>query len=267
MKIFIVLLILWSMPGIVQAQELYVSTEPASNMASRSIGLRLNTELKPLSNRTALRVNPEVMFGFSRHLMMHFTIYTSNDYQDEFRLEGISLYGKYRVLAFDQARSHFRMATYGRVSLIKNLSPYPEISLLGDNSGVMGGLVVTQLLHKLAFSSSFDLSHAYPNLGGSQNSISESNQIGYTVSGGYLFLPFRYTSYKQINVNLYVELLGKSSIKGLGNYLDIAPAVQFIFGSRTRLDFAYEHQIAGNLGRLSNETYLIRLEHTLFNAF
>lgn len=248
------------------AQELYVNTEPASNMATGAMGFRLSSELKPLEARTGFRLVPEIMFGVSRHLMIHGTFYGSSFYQKKFHAEGGSLYAKYRFLALDQAQSHFRIAAYGRVSVIKDPEPFSEINLQGDNSGYLGGLVFTQLLHKLALSASADYSHATDNIKSTLSKGAGRNQVAYTFSAGYLLLPVTYQDYSQTNLNLYLELLGKTSLDGKGHFLDIAPSLQFIFGSRTRLDLSWERQLTGNMSRLSNETYLLRLEHTIFNA-
>lgn len=266
MKRILLLILLNSFAGSISAQELFVNTEPASNMATGAIGFRLSTEIKPLGGRTALRTSPEMMIGFSRHLMVHASLYGSNYYQPGFQPEGLSFYGKYRFLALDQAQQHFRIAAYARVSLIRNPITFREINLQGDNSGFMGGLVFTQLIHKLALSATTDLSHAVGNIDYSFPSAYSQNQFGYTFSAGYLLLPRSYTDYKQTNINLYAELLGKSSLTGGGNYLDLAPAVQFIFNSTTRLDLSYQRQLSGTLSRLSRETFLVRLEYNIFNA-
>jgi len=249
------------------AQELYVNTEPASNMATGTVGFRFSSELKPLERRMGFRLAPEIMFGVSRHLMIHGTFYGSSFYQKKFHAEGGSLYAKYRFLALDQAQSHFRIAGYGRLSVIKNAEPYSEISLQGDNSGYQGGLVFTQLLHKLALSASTDYSYAVGNIKSPLSKGAGRNQVGYTFSAGYLLLPVSYQDYSQTNLNLYLEMLGKNSLDGKGHFLDIAPSLQFIFKSRTRLDLSFERQLTGNMSRLSKETYLLRLEYTIFNSF
>jgi len=261
------LMLLACLAGGIKAQELYVNTEPASNMAAKAIGLRLNADFVPLDGRTGLRMSPEVMFGFSRYLMVHANLYGSSYYQNDFKFEGASIYAKYRFLALDQPQSHFRMAGYGRVSLINDPLPYSEINLQGDNSGIMGGLVMTQLLHKLALSATSDISHAVNNVSNPLSPNPGRNQVGYTFSAGYLLLPKNYTDYKQTNLNIYTEFIGKSSLDGKGSYLDIAPAVQLIFNSTTRVDFGWHKQLTGNLSRIANTSYLIRLEHNLFNAF
>lgn len=254
--------------GKAYAQELYVNTEPASNMAAKAIGIRLNNEFEPLqNNRTGYRLSPEVMFGFSKNLMVHVNLYASSIYQSLFNFEGASVYAKYRFLALDQPQSHFRVAGFGRASLINDPVTFNTINLQGDNSGYLGGLVVTQLLHKLALSATSNVSHSLDNI---SNPIAPGigrNQLDYTFSAGYLLLPKTYTDYKQTNLNLYVELLGKSSLDGKGSLMDIAPAIQFIFNSTTRLDLSYETRLSGTLSRPSNTIYLIRLEHNLFNAF
>src|ERR1700753_1562674 len=82
------------------AQELYVNTEPASNMATHSIGIRLenqgyfNPEYK---TRTSL----EVMLGATKRLMVHGTFYASDYYHTGQHFEGGSAYAKYRFLSID----------------------------------------------------------------------------------------------------------------------------------------------------------------------
>ena len=262
--IFIVLFIL-STP--IFAQELFVNTEPASNMATGAIGFRLTNTLLPSVQKTALRISPEVMFGLSRQLMFHMNVYGSNAYQPGFKFEGLSIYGKLRVLALDQAQAHFRVAIYGRASLSNNPINFHEINLQGENSGALGGIVITQLIHKLALSASTDLSYARNNIGHPFPPGRHHDQLGYTLSAGYLLLPRTYTDYKQTNVNIYVELLGKNGSEGEENFIDIAPAVQFIINSKMRIDLAYQHQLSGNMSRLSTQSYLLRLEYNIFNAF
>ena len=51
-----------------QAQELYVNTEPAINMAANSLGIRLSDKFFNMKHEsgTGMRFEPEVMFGFSK---------------------------------------------------------------------------------------------------------------------------------------------------------------------------------------------------------
>lgn len=249
------------------AQELYVNTEPASNMAKGSIGIRLENQgyFKPdYHNRTSL----EVMAGVSKNLMVHGSAYLSNFYQNGQRLEGGSVYAKYRFLSVDSVQRHFRGAFFVKAASIKNPIVNQEISLEGDNSGIQSGVVFTQLLHKLALSGSASYIRGFDNAGGyNKPNGYASDAIGYTLSAGYLLLPKTYTNYNQTNLNLYVELLGKNN-PGYGqSYLDAAPAVQLIFNSVFRMDFSYRVPLYNDMERNSKNMYLVRLEYNLFNVF
>lgn len=249
------------------AQELYVNTEPASNMSTRSLGIRLEDQgygNKGLKDRNTL----ELMYGASKNLMLHTSLYASNYYQPSRRFEGYSFYGKYRFLSVDSVQRHFRGAVFAKWASINNPLVNQEISLEGDNSGWQSGLVFTQLLHKLAISGSASYLRAFDNRSGYNLPISNARDgIGYTLSAGYLLLPKSYTNYRQTNLNFYVELLGKSN-PGYGqSYLDAAPAVQLIFNSVFRVDLSYRMPLYNKMTRNSQNMYLIRLEYNLFNLF
>src|ERR1700758_384805 len=97
------------------AQELYVNTEPASNMATHSLGIRLENQgfFDPgYKNRTSL----EVMYGATRSLMVHGSLYMSNFYQAGQHVEGGSVYAKYRFLSVDSVQQHFRGAWFAKLS-------------------------------------------------------------------------------------------------------------------------------------------------------
>ncbi|MBS1524161.1 MAG: hypothetical protein JST19_00845 [Bacteroidetes bacterium] len=249
------------------SQELYVNTEPASNMATNSVGVRLenqgyyNPEYK---TRTTL----EVMFGASKTLMIHGALYASDYYQHDQHFEGGGVYAKYRFLSIDSVQSHFRGAVFVKASAINNPMPNQEIGLEGDNSGFQTGVVFTRLIHKVAFSGTASCLHDYNNIGGYDIPATNArNAVGYTLSAGYLLLPRKYENYNQVNVNVYAELLGKSN-PGYGqSYLDIAPAVQFIFDSFFRVDFSFRTPLYNDMVRTSANTYLVRLEYNLFNVF
>jgi hypothetical protein len=261
------------------AQELYVFTEPASNMPAKSIGVRLTNEgmFEPtFSNRTLA----EVMVGLNKNFMFHLQGFVS-DMDGKYRVEGGSIYAKYRFLSIDEAQSHLRAAAYARVSTSNRRFPSEDINLEGDNSGLQGGIVVTQLIHKLALSATVGYTNAfntskvlrYSSLtsgpqGISINPITEPREmLNYSLSSGYLLLPFVYKNYNQPNFNLYVELLGKTNPANGNSYFDIAPAVQLILNSRTRIDLGYRFQAAGNMpNRYLKNMYLARVEFNFFNA-
>jgi hypothetical protein len=267
MKVILFAIILSGMICPAFSQELYVNTEPASNMATHSIGIRLENQgyFNPVyKNRTSL----EVMYGASKNLMVHGSLYESDYYHTDQHFEGGSVYAKYRFLSIDSVQKHFRGAVFAKVSDINNPLVNQEIGLEGDNSGFQTGVVFTQLLHKLALSASTSYLHAFDNSGGYKLPVTNSHdEIGYTLSAGYLLLPKSYENYNQVNLNVYAELLGKNN-PGYGqSYLDVAPAVQLIFNSVFRVDFSYRTPLYNNMVRTTQNTYLVRLEYNLFNVF
>ncbi len=91
--------------------------------------------------------------------------------------------------------------------------------------------------------------------------------INYTLSFGKLMLPKEYKDYNQTNLNLMLEFLNQYNIGSGKYYIDAAPAVQFIFNSRSRIDIAYRKQISSTLLRTAPNGFFVRLEYNLFNAF
>lgn len=250
----------------VEAQELYVFTEPASNMPAGSIGVRVTNE-GFFSPEFKSRLMPEVMVGVNKKLMLHGQGFLS-DMDGRYRLEGASFYGKYRFYSADAVRSHFRMAAFARVSTSKRPVYTEDINLEGDNSGAAGGLIFTQLLHKLALSATLTYTKAFE-VDGRQvaGSPAPDQMLGYSLSSGYLLLPFVYKNYNQPNFNLYVEALGKTNPATGHSYFDLAPAVQVVINSRTRIDLGYRFQVTGNMeGRYNKNMYLARVEFNFFNA-
>lgn len=251
------------------AQELYVNTEPASNMAAKSIGFRFNNKfMKTTDSRFGWRFNPELMFGLSNKWMWHLSGYFSDLYQHTFRLEGFSTYAKYRFYANDDVHTHFRLAAYGKAALIKNPVASEEINPDGDNTGLGAGLVATRLMHKIALSASAGYDRAMDNAG--HFKFPEQNgkdAVGYTLSAGALVFPQVYRNYRQVNMNVFMELLGQSNLETGKHYLDMAPALQFIFASRTRVDLSYRFQMDGDMQRFSDRSFLFRVEYNIFNAY
>jgi hypothetical protein len=265
MKILFLAICLTALACPTFAQELYVNTEPASNMATGSLGLRVENQgfFKPsYKNRSTF----EAMYGVSRHLMVHGSLYASDYYSNGQHFEGGSVYAKYRFLSIDTVQKHFRGAVFAKLASINNPVPNQEITLEGDNSGLQSGVIFTQLLHKLALSGSASYLRAFDNRGGYNLPAWQArNAAAYTLSAGYLVLPKNYRDYKQVNMNLYVELLGKTNPGHGQSYLDAAPAVQFIFNSVCRLDFSYRTPLYNDMERNSKNMYLVRLEYNFFN--
>lgn len=251
------------------AQELFVFTEPASNMAAKSLGFRANNYLmfESGSKKINYHLLPEVMWGASRKLMLHAQAFLSNR-NNRFVAEGGQVYMKYRFYSVDEVHSHVRLALYGRYSFNNSDVHQRAIDLNGHNSGYEAGLIATKLKNKVAVSASVSYLHATDN--GKEKFIyadKSRNATNYTLSVGKLMLPKEYTSYKQTNINMMVELLGQVNMNTGYSYFDIAPSVQFIFLSRMRLDAAYRIPVVKDLDRTTPGGFLIRLEYNIFNAY
>lgn len=264
----IIAMLLISLSGM--AQELFVYTEPASNMATGSFGLRLNNYFMPESytNKTDYQLIPEIMVGVSRRLMIHGDVFLSNR-NKPLSTEGGSIYAKYRFISNDEVQKHFRMAAFGRYSFNNSNIDQEEINLYGHNTGFEAGIVATQLLHKVALSSGLSFLKALDN--GSSNKFLYGNlnskAINYTLSVGKLMLPKEYTDYKQTNLNLMLEFLNQLNLGSGKYYMDVAPSVQLIFNSVARLDLGYRQQLSSSFYRTTPNGLFIRLEYNLFNAF
>lgn len=281
--------------GMARAQELYIFTEPASNMATGSLGFRLNNYVMPMKwdNRTAYRLDPEVMWGVNKNLMLHANAYASNMMQSKFKFEGGGFYAKYRFLSKDDIHKHFRMAGFGKIALVNN--PYSmtlvekhalpdgnggttyhdvavahsstEQNLDGNQSGWQLGVVATELVGKLAVSASASSIQRLDNLGDSYKSApNPKGSFQGTLSAGYLLFPKNYESYSQTNMNLYAEFIMQKPYGQSSYFVDAAPGVQFIFNSISRLDIGYRFQLAGNMYRFNEQQLLVRFEYNFLNA-
>jgi hypothetical protein len=174
--------------GRLYAQELYVFSEPASNMPAHSLSVKQTAKFVPFINAagTGSRHTTELMFGVNRNLMLH-TIGTLSDmYGTPLRFEGARLYGKYRFFSSDALYRHFRMAAFGELSYSRNESPFQEVSIDGDQSGVQAGLIGTQLLHKLALSGTVGYISSFRSSRPPESSYSNypRNAFAYSLSAG-----------------------------------------------------------------------------------
>ena len=252
----------------IDAQELFVFTEPASNMAAKSVGVRLmNSFMNETKGGINYHLMPEIMLGVNSKVMLHAQGFISNR-NNSLVGEGASLYAKYKFINIDNVHSHFRMASYGRYSFNNSDIHQDEIETMGHNSGYELGLVATQLINKLAISSSVSFERAIDNTTNNKFPNTQSNKaINYTLSFGKLILPKEYVSYKQVNMNFMLEFLGQS-LQGNGkSFLDIAPSVQFIVNSQARFDLGYRQQLYSNMLRTAPSGFVLKFEYTFFNVY
>jgi len=251
------------------AQELFVYTEPASNMAAKSFGIRANNYLMfdKYARETNYHLVPELMWGVSKKIMIHAEGFLSNR-NGRFFLEGAGIYAKYRFYSEDEVHSHFRIAAFGRYSYNNSYVHQYAADLNGHNTGYEAGVVATKLINKIAISATGSYVHVQDN--GREKYLygnKSRNAVNYTLSFGKLMLPKSYTGFKQTNVNLMLEMLGQTNLNRGYSYLDAAPSIQFIFLSRMRVDVGYRYPLITKLHRTAPEGFLLRLEYNIFNAY
>ncbi len=269
-KLFTAIFLCWALNS--SAQELYVFTEPASNIPAHSISAKLTNHFvanDDIYNRFSQRYMPQVMFGISKKLMVHAGATFSNMHTEKFGYESFNLYAKYRFLSNDNIHKHFRMAVFAEGSKTNAPFHYDEITLMGDKSGIGFGLIATQLWHKLAVSGTISRTEVLDK--SRKNDViyvpARSYQsMNYDLSVGYLLFPKEYTNYKQLNINLYAELLAEQTTDTKKHCVDLAPAVQFIFNSNFKLNIGYRFQVSGNMSRMANNSWQISFERTFLNA-
>lgn len=268
MKNIVNIVVLTLLCSAVYSQELYVYTEPASNMPAKSISVKWNTQvLNSLHHdRVEQRHTPEIMFGLNKNWMVHVAGSFSDMYTTRLRWESVRLYAKYRFLSLDDVHQHFRMAAFAEVAHSVNPAFYEEVSLNGDQSGVLAGIVATQLWRKLAVSSSVSFAQVTTE---KPKFIPEAypwQALNYSLSAGYLVLPREYTSYRQTNLNVYMELLGQQTLDRKQYYVDLAPALQLIFNSNAKINLGYRFQLNSDMHRMADRSWQLSFEYVFLNA-
>lgn len=254
------------------AQELYVFTEPASVVPARSLSVKLKDHFVTKDNiygRFSNRFMPQLLWGVGKKLMLRTSMSLANMHTADTRYESFSLYARYRFLSRDELHRHFRMAAYVEASKTRIPFHYDEITLMGDKGGVEAGIIATQLWHKFALTgtigntqvlhkSRFDDVVYIPRRG--------YQSVNYSVAGGLLILPREYTSYRQINLNLYAELLGQQLLDKKAGFTDMATSVQLIFNSTAKFNIGYRFRLSGQMQRMAASSWLISVERTFLNA-
>jgi hypothetical protein len=258
--------------GELSAQELYVYTEPASNVPARSLSARLTGMYIPSQKpyyRNMKRIMPSVSLGLSAKWMLSAGASFADMHTDNFRWESVWLYGKYRFLSRDELHSHFRMAAFADIAYTRSPFHFDEVSLQGDKDGIQLGIIATQLWHKLALSATVSHTQVLHDSRFDKVLYQPSRiyqAMNYSLSAGYLVLPREYTSYKQTNLNLYLEMMAQQSLDRKAYYVDLAPALQLIFNSNTKLNIGYRFQLGSDMERMATHSWQITLDRTFLNA-
>jgi hypothetical protein len=253
----------------VQSQELYVFTEPASNMPAHSLSAKLSyrSPVSKYNNYYRQRYTPELMFGLSSKWMVHVSGTFSDFYSPAVRGESVKGYAKYRFYSDDDVHQHFRMAAFAEGGYSNSPFYYGDINLDGDNSGVQAGLIATELVNKLAVSGTASVIRVFADKSEHAGHLGHSLQaLYYSLSAGYLLFPLDYTSYKQTNLNIYFETIGMRGFDEGDYMLDLAPALQLIFNSNFKVNLGARFQAAGNMVRAGETNYYLSVERTFLGA-
>jgi hypothetical protein len=261
----------------VSGQELYVFSDPASNVPAKSLSIKYGSKWMQenrLGNKLIQsRQMAEASIGLNKKWMIRPSLTFSDMYTNRvMKWESASLYAKYRFYSSDDVHRHFRAAVYLKGVMSSNNLQFEELTADGDQSVIQGGVILTQLINKLAISSTMSLievldGERWLKYFGPRNFGYSS--FNYSLSAGYLLFPKKYTSYKQTNFNLYLELLGSRGIDRKFYFVDLAPAMQFIINSNTKVNLGYRFQVKGNAYRMASAAPSISLsvERTFFNTF
>ena len=263
MRIFLVLFLSF-IPSLSSAQELYINTEPASLIPKGTKVVRLNHHSIFLNGTNimggignAIIMSPSISYGLSKKIMVSGSFQFSNkpyeqDMMPNFGFSGFKIYSKQRILTTDKQKYHTRLSSFIKYSYHDNKFMKDNLDIELQDTGFEFGIIATQLINKLAISVTSALTRI-SNIDEKYTSGStvkwqkiNLNTIQNSISAGYLLFPRKYKSYKQTNFNLYLEYLTNTILTR--NFPDryhkfsstLAPGIQFIIMSRSRLDFSYK---------------------------
>jgi hypothetical protein len=272
MKVLIFCMVLLAASRL-EAQELFIQTEPASNMPVGTFGIRFTGDSWQDPGRIVSREGMELMYGVTRNLMTHILAYGSNSLGN-FDLETVGFYSKYRLYWDDGFKYHFRVSAYGEALFGSQHSDVPTFSFAGSGPIVSGGGVATLLEHRLALSTTIGASHALKDIALPTISYSNISGINASLSAGYLILPAHYSSFSDLNMNVYAEFLGyhtwfTQDVAGViaatqGTELLLSVGPQVIINSLARIDLAYTFPIFTNFAIRRPNSVLARFEYDFY---
>ena len=275
-KIFLFFLIFLFLYNNSYSQELYINTEAASLIPKGTKVIRfnyssifLNQTNEKESIKNALLFTPSLAYGLSKKIMISGSFQFSNkpyekDLGTNFGFNGFKLYSKQRIFTTDKQKNHTRLSSFVKYSFHKEKFMKSNIDLELQDNGFEFGLIGTQLIKKLAIS----ITSAYTRVNDiydKSNNLFRLGTLKNSISAGYLVFPRKYKSYKQTNFNIYLEYItntitNKSFPERFNKFSSIlAPGIQFIILSRSRLDFSYKIR----KGDTENE-FLIKLTYIIY---
>jgi hypothetical protein len=197
--------------------------------------------------------------------------------------ESVNVGLRYRFLNKDGDHKHFRMALYANGVYAYLPHDEAEVSFSGDNKAVGGGVISTVLIKKLAISFTGGVITPFSYKEKARGiKINYGNAYNYSLSLGYLVYPFKYSSFKQTNINFYAEFLGKKYNEATvtynnyevntksnnafrsGNYIEFRPAIQLIIKSNLRLDFSSVFPLMSESDLRKYPSYILNIQYYFF---
>ena len=256
-KIFLFFLILVIIFNDSYSQELYINSEPASLIPKGTKVVRLSysniiidesNSLGDVAN--AFLMTPSLAYGLSKKIMISASFQFANKPYEQglvpnFGFNGFKFYSKQRIYTTDKQKNHTRLSSFLKYSFHKDNFMKGNIDLDLQNKGFELGLIGTQLIKKLAISITSAYTRAN-DINDDSNNLINLSTFKNSLSAGYLLLPRKYKSYKQTNFNLYLEyltntIMNKTFPVRYNRFSStLAPGLQFVILSRSRLDFSYK---------------------------
>ena len=254
--------------NIIFSQELYINSEPASlipkgskvvNLVNSNIFLN-GVDGLDNGEGTATLLTPSLSYGISKRLMLRVSLQFANnplvDYYPNWRFNGFKFYSKQRILSSDRPKYHTRLSSFITGSYHNDKFMKNNLDIDIQDSGLQFGFIGTQLVNKFAISITSGLGFY---------TKEDLNVFMNSFSLGYLVLPRKYKSYKQTNFNVYLEyktntILNNSFPDRYYKFSStIAPGIQFILFSRSRLDFSYKIRKAN-----TPDEFLVKLTYIIY---
>tara|TARA_E500000331_G_C17214700_1_gene695348 strand:- start:674 stop:1507 length:834 start_codon:yes stop_codon:yes gene_type:complete len=256
-KIFLFFLILVIIFNDSYSQELYINSEPASLIPKGTKVVRLSYSNIIIDESNALGdvanaflMTPSLAYGLSKKIMISASFQFANKPYEQglvpnFGFNGFKFYSKQRIYTTDKQKNHTRLSSFLKYSFHKDNFMKGNIDLDLQNKGFELGLIGTQLIKKLAISITSAYTRAN-DINDDSNNLINLSTFKNSLSAGYLLLPRKYKSYKQTNFNLYLEYLTNTvmnktfPVRYNRFSSTLAPGLQFVILSRSRLDFSYK---------------------------
>ncbi len=257
------------------SQELYIMSHPAANLAKNRVELRNN--LMGYDDFKYFHNSFEVNYGILGNLTMYNTVfYTTNS---NYKLLGnYDIAFRYRFYQHDKKNFHLRAAWQSGVNIPLNptrvvsdaveyeLHPGHRVKFFNmindltvpvtdfhssDNLTYRNDLIATLLINKFAATGEMGWNINIP-----ENDFKFGNYFDWTLAFGYNIFPKEYTSYDDVNINLYLEnkaayyfknkFQGSEIANSGGFRLDSYLGVQTIFFSSVMAELSYKIPVHSN---------------------